>query len=110
MRRRFAGNIGVNERTAAHGRALRDGHVRESAKVNPAVFVLWTFVVPNPWVPRRTWITGFVPAPAALQNQYFVTCFREPTRRDCTAKAASDYNDIKAHTISWLVVATVKKL
>ncbi len=66
-------------------------------KFQPAVFFFGAVVVPYPLVFGLTGIVGFVPSPAALENQDFVSGLSQPASCDGSAEAAANYDDIERH-------------
>jgi len=87
---------------AADPGALGDRHRRIKAQVEPAVHRLGRVVVPEPGIARlagiiRPGLVGRIdgparpaPAPAALQDQDFVSLLRQPASRDGPAEPAAD--------------------
>src|SRR5215467_14359358 len=89
-----SGDIGVDERTAAHGSAHNHGHVAPKAPIHPALFALRVVIVINPVLSTLAGIVLHFPAAPALQHQDFHSLFRQTAGGNGPAKSAADNQNI----------------
>src|SRR6478609_159864 len=96
-----SGDVGVNERTAAHGGAHHYGHVAPKAPVYPALFALRVVIVVNPVFSALAGVVLHFPSAPALQHQDSHSLFRKTAGGDSPAKSAADNQNIKIrrHTL-----------
>src|SRR5580765_4065139 len=101
---RGRGNVGINQRSAAHGGAADYGHVSPEAPVHPSLLALRLIIVIEPVFSTLAGVVLHIPAASALQDEHAHSFFRQAAGRDGSAESAAydQYVKVVGHKVTFL--------